>query len=93
MGRLKDLFVVQNEDGTTRLSEAMITNVVMLASSTLVAVGGVGQAIAGAEQAAITGGIYAIWNIGVRWRSKGGTIKAKTDKKGWIRDDDNGWGV
>jgi len=92
MGRMKDLFIVEKPEGGTRLSEAMITNVVMLVSSALVAAGGVGQAIAGAEQAAIVGGIYAIWNIGVRWRSKGGTIKAKDD--GWRSgDDDSGMGI
>jgi len=87
--RLKDLFIVNTPEGGTRLSESMITNTVVLISSALVAVGGVGQAVAGAEITAITAGLMAVGNVVIRLRSQGGTIKAK-DKKEWHQDD-NDW--
>lgn len=81
MGRLKDLFIVNKPGGGTRLSESMITNAIVLASSALIAAGGASQAITSAEQAAIGGCVYAFWNISVRWRSKGGDIKLKDEIK------------
>lgn len=84
--RLKDLFIVNKPDGGTRLSEAMITNTVVLISSALVAIGGVGQAVAGAEVTAITAGIMAVGNVVIRLRSQGGTIKVKekSDNSEWF---------
>lgn len=92
INRIKKLFLVNTPEGGVRLSKDMVGNTVVLVSSLLVAVGGVGQAIAGAEAAAITGGIMAISNIMLRFNSDGGVIKARETSK--LTDDDNeGWGV
>lgn len=89
--RLKDMFIVNTPDGGTRVSQSMVTNTVVLTSSILIAIGGVGQAITNLENEAITAGVVALGGIILRLTSKGGTIKARQDGSSGPTEDTSEW--
>ena len=96
MSELKNIWVVKEPEGGTRKSEAMITNTVTLAISILAAVIAknyefeIGEADIAILAAAVTAGLGSVAGLVLRWRSRGGTIKAK-DLPPMIKPED--WGV
>lgn len=96
MSDIKNLWVVKEPDGETRKSEAMITNTVTLVLSILAAIVAknydfeVGETEIVALAAAITAGIGSVAGLVLRYRSRGGTIKAKNER---VAVDYDSWGV
>lgn len=83
---LKNLFIVKQSDGSTRLSKAMIGNVVVLIASIALLVG---VELSENDIAVITAAAMSVGGIILRLESSGGTIKIKGDRELQETDDDD----
>ena len=87
---IKDAFLVYDDykKSGARLSEAMVTNALMLVSSMLVGFGLISTGFTDEEVMAIGTGIYAAINLVIRLRSDGGKIKVRDDLGAKLRNAD-----
>ena len=81
-GLFKDLFVVLDDlkDSGWRLSEAIVTNVIILLASAVILLFGVDLGLTELEVGAMAAAVMSVVGIIIRLRSSGGVIKIKEDK-------------
>ena len=85
MKRIQDVFKVEKPTGGSRNSEGMITSAVTLIFSIFAAIIAkeyaveIGEADIAILTGAVVGAITSITGLVLRWRSKGGVIKAKVN--------------